>query len=111
VRPKVAHVPASSGGGGNGLLLVSLVLNVVLLLLVALVTIKVMGFDKRLIGVQNEVKIATEQARTKFGVYEERGGRERAVMLVLPKNLDDFPTGTKVIKTFVDVIEKKSKDE
>ncbi len=95
---KVAAAPASSGGAGVGtpILACALLLNLVVLIIVGLLMAKVGKLEKQLTEVANETRMASNMSRAKLSLYTDRGGIQNAVLVIMPKDVTEYPKGTKV---------------
>lgn len=96
--PRTVTAPARARGQGGSLKLVlaaSLVLNILILILVFLVMNKVDKMQKQVIEVRNEAVAATNASRAHLHFYTERSNEERALFVLLPRDVTEFPQGCK----------------
>jgi hypothetical protein len=93
---KPPAAPAASGGASNLLLILSLVLNIVLIVLVFGVRGTCGKLTQKMEEVSSELEANTNLSRAKISVYDDREGTQQTVLMILPKEVTDFPQGTKV---------------
>ncbi|MDX9981629.1 MAG: hypothetical protein RBU25_16535 [Lentisphaeria bacterium] len=95
---RAVATPARPRGQGASLKLVlatSLVLNILILVLVVLLMNKVGTMQKQIIEVKNEAVTATNASRARLHFYTERSNEERALFVLLPRDVTEFPEGCK----------------
>lgn len=96
VRPAAPPTQARSQGSSLKLVLgVSLVLNIVILVFIVALMGKLNALQGQIVEVKNEAVTATNVSRAQLHFYTERGGAERALFVLMPRDVTEFPSGCK----------------